>query len=66
MKYLLIILLASCTVQKPVIKKFTVVKIYDGFFAAKNGKDVLLFAPMDSVFVGKVIDVSIGKKRKYE
>lgn len=58
-----IVVLFSCAVQKPVVKKFEVVKIYDGFFAAKNGKTVLLFGTQDSVFVGKVINVSIGRKK---
>lgn len=68
LKFLLIFLafivmsiLFGCSVQKPVVKKFEVIKVYDGFFAAKNGKTVLLFEIQDSVFVGKVIDVSIGR-----
>lgn len=54
-------LFSGCAVQKPVVKKFEVIKIYDGFFAAKNGKTVLLFGSQDSVFIGKIINVSIGK-----
>jgi hypothetical protein len=59
---LLVVLCSSCSVSKPVVKKFTVIKIYDGFFAAKNGKTVLMFAPQDSVYVGKIINVSIAKR----
>lgn len=62
---LISMILTSCAVQKPVkpvVKQFTITKIYDGYFAARNGKTVLLFGTQDSVYVGKIINVSIGKK----
>lgn len=61
---LLSMILTSCAVQKPVVKQFTITKIYDGYFAARNGKTVLLFGTQenDSAYIGKVINVSIGRK----
>lgn len=59
---ILCFILSACSVSKPTVKQFVVTEIHDGFFAAKNGKTVLLFGTQDSVYVGKVINVSIGKK----
>lgn len=59
----IVMIFSSCAVSKPVVKKFTVIQVHDGFFAAKNGKTVLLFGTQDSVFVGKIINVSIGRKK---
>lgn len=60
----IIMIFSSCAVQKPVVKQFTVIRVHDGFFAAKNGKTVLLFGTQanDSAYIGKVINVSIGRK----
>lgn len=60
--FIVVSMILSCAVQKPVVKQFTVIRVHDGFFAAKNGKTILLFGTQDSVYVGKVINVSIGKK----
>lgn len=57
------IILTSCSVSKPTVKQFVVTEIHDGFFAAKNGKTVLLFGIQDSVWLGKIIPVSIGHKK---
>lgn len=59
------LLLLSCGVSKPpVVKAFVITGIYEGFFAAKNGNTTLLFSTQDSIFIGRVIYVSIGTKSK--
>lgn len=59
------LLLFSCSVSKPpTVKAFVITGIYEGFFAAKNGNTTLLFSTQDSIFIGRVIYVSIGTKSK--
>ncbi len=64
MKFILILLFCSCTVSKPVVRQYRVVNTGIGVFAAKRGSQVLWFGMQkgDSVYVGKIINVSIGRK----
>jgi hypothetical protein len=61
MKPLLIILLFCSCAVRPQVKQFTVTKVYDGYFQAKSGRRVLYLATQDSVYIGRIINVSVSQ-----